>query len=61
MFEYLEPFNNVQAIVMLVCKQISLDTFKGRITYKPLTYKQDYLQTIDLQIICITIQPYAIK
>ena len=37
MLEYLEPFNRVQTIVILVCKQISSDSFK--ITYKLLTYK----------------------
>ena len=39
MLEYLEPFNCVQTIVILVYKQISLDSFKNKITYKLLTYK----------------------
>ena len=38
MFEYLEPFNCVQTIVILVCKQISSESFKNKITYKLLTY-----------------------
>ena len=38
-FEYLEPFNYVQTIVILVCKQISSDSFKNKITYKLFTYK----------------------
>ena len=42
MWEYLEPLNYVQTIVIFVCKQISSDSFKNKITY-------------DLQIICITI------
>ena len=37
MFEYLEPFNCVQTKVILVCKQISSDPFKNKITYKLLT------------------------
>ena len=37
--EYLEPFNYVQSIVIIVCKQISSDSFKNKITNKLLTYK----------------------
>ena len=39
MLEYLEPFNCVQTIVILVYKQISSDLFKNKITSKLLTYK----------------------
>ena len=38
-FEYLEPLNCVQTVVILMCKQISLDSFKNKITYKLLTQK----------------------
>ena len=41
---------NQKTIVILVCKQISSDPLK-----------KDYLQTIDLQIISITIQLYGKK
>ena len=37
--EYLELFNCVQIIVILVCKQIGSDSFKDEINYKLLTYK----------------------
>ena len=37
--EYLELSNCVQAIIILVHKQISFDSFKNKITYKLLTYK----------------------
>ena len=39
LIEYLEPFNCVQTIVILVCKQISSVSFKNKIIYKLLTYK----------------------
>ena len=39
MLEYLEPFNCVQTMVILVCKQISSDSFETKITNKILTYK----------------------
>ena len=39
MFEYLEPFNCVPTKVIFVCKQISSDSFKNKISYKLLTYK----------------------
>ena len=39
MLEYLETFNCVQTIVILVSKQISSISFKNKITYKLLTYK----------------------
>ena len=39
MLEYLEPFNCVQTIEILMCKQISSDSFKDKIIYKLLTYK----------------------
>ena len=39
MLEYLEPFNCVQTIVIHVCKQISLNSFKTKITYRLQTYK----------------------
>ena len=41
MFEYLETFNCVQTILLLilVCQQISSDLFKNKITNKLLTYK----------------------
>ena len=32
MLEYLEPFNCVQTIVILVCKQINSDLFENKIT-----------------------------
>ena len=39
MLKYLEAFDCVQTIVILVCKQIFSDSFKNKITYKPLTQK----------------------
>ena len=39
MLEYLELFNCEQTIVILVCKEISSDSFKNKITNKLLTYK----------------------
>ena len=39
MLEYLEPFSSVQTIIILVCTQISSDSFKSMITYKLLTYR----------------------
>ena len=36
MLEYLEPFNCVKTTVILVCKQISSDSFKNKITYRVL-------------------------
>ena len=50
MLESLEPFNCVQTIVIFVCKQISSDSFKDKITRKPLSYKSyiypfNYVQT----------------
>ena len=53
MLEYLEPFNCVQTVVILVCKQISLDSLKNNITYK-LIYKSCitiYVQTNELWLI----------
>ena len=41
MLEYLELFNCVQTIVILVCKQISSDSFQNKITNKLLTYKSN--------------------
>ena len=38
-YNYLKPFNCVQIIVILGCKQISYDSLKNSITYKLLTYK----------------------
>ena len=40
MLEYLEPFNCVQTIVILVYKQISSDTFQNKITNNLSTYKE---------------------
>ena len=40
--QYLKPFKCMQIVAILVCKQISSDSFKN-----------DYLQTIDLQIIYV--------
>ena len=37
--EYLSQFNCVQTIVMIVCKQIYLDSFKNKITDKLFIYK----------------------
>ena len=37
--EYLEPFNCVQTKVILVCKQISSDSFINKISHKLLIYK----------------------
>ena len=37
--EYLELFNCVQTIVILMCKQISSVSFKNKITNELLTYK----------------------
>ena len=37
MLKYLEQINCVQTIVVLAYKQISFDSFKKRITNKPLT------------------------
>ena len=39
MLEYLEEFKCVQTILILVCKQISSDLFKNKISYKLLTFK----------------------
>ena len=39
MLEYLETFNCVQTIVILVSKKISFDSFKNKINYKLLTSK----------------------
>ena len=35
----MEPFNCVQIIVLFMCKEISSDSFKTKITYKLLAYK----------------------
>ena len=37
----MEPLNCVQTIVILVCQQISFDSFKNKMNYKLLTYKSD--------------------
>ena len=39
MIEYLEPFNCVQTIVILLRKQIHSDTSKDKINYKLFIYK----------------------
>ena len=39
MLEYLDPFNFVQTIVILVCKQISSDSIENEITNKLFHYK----------------------
>ena len=39
MLEYLEPFECVKTIVILVFKPINPDSFKNKNTYKLLTYK----------------------
>ena len=39
MLEYLESFNGEQTIVILVCKQISSDSFENKITYGLLNYE----------------------
>ena len=39
MLEYLEPFNCVQIIVIVMCKQNNTNSFKNKIIYKLLTYK----------------------
>ena len=39
MFEYLEQFNSVQKIVILVCEHISSGSSKNKIANKLLTYK----------------------
>ena len=39
MLEYWKSFNDMEIIVILVCKQISLDSFKNKINNKLLTYK----------------------
>ena len=44
MSEYLESFNYVQTIVILVYKQINSLTFKSKITYKLLIYKHMFIQ-----------------
>ena len=43
LFEYQEPINYVQAIVILVCKQISSDSFKSKITNKLTNYMYNHL------------------
>ena len=37
-FEFLKPFNSVQTIVIIVCKQINSDSFKNKITHQLLTH-----------------------
>ena len=49
MLEYLKSFNCVQTIAIFVCKQFSSDSFKNK----------KNLQTIDIEIIDITILLYA--
>ena len=39
MWKYLEPFNSVQTMIILVYKQISTDSYENQITFKRLTYK----------------------
>ena len=53
MLEYLEPFNYVQTILILVYNQTSSDSFKNKITNKLLNYKS-YLKplTVCKQISC---------
>ena len=56
MLEYLEPFNCVQAIVILLCKKISSDSFKNMITYWLFMYKSyvwpfNCIQTNELWLI----------
>ena len=44
MWEYFKPFNYVQTIIIHVCKQISNDSYKNKITNKLLTHKShEYL------------------
>ena len=35
----MEPFNCVETMVAIVCKEISFNSFKKEITNKPYTYK----------------------
>ena len=51
MLEYLQLFNYVQTIVILVCKQISSDLFVNKINNNLLSYKSyvqpfNYIETI---------------
>ena len=43
MLEYLESFNCVQTKVILVCKQISFDSFKNKISYKLINHMYNHL------------------
>ena len=45
----MDPFNRVETILILSCKQIASDSFKNKITYKLLTYKSfNWMQTNEL-------------